>query len=79
MKILIRKFLPNSLAAMLWGNRPKWGLEINYSDPCWKEWVTTYNDFYNKLLIIFIVSLILLAFSTSITVPELNKLLREIK
>ena len=48
MKILIRKFLPNSLAAMLWGNRPKWGLEINYSDPCWKEWVTTYNDFYNN-------------------------------
>ena len=33
---------------MLWGNRSKWGLEIDYSDPCWKEWVTTYNDFYNN-------------------------------
>ncbi|GAB2912795.1 class I SAM-dependent methyltransferase [Paralcaligenes ginsengisoli] len=43
---LARNLLPARISAMLWGDRDKWGLKINEQDSCWKEWQTTYLEFY---------------------------------
>lgn len=43
----IRKWVPNPLSAKLWGNRRKWGLEIDPNDSDWKEWQDTYTECYN--------------------------------
>lgn len=48
MTFSIRKLLPNIISAPLWGNRKKWGLEIDYLDPCWKQWEKTYTSFYSS-------------------------------
>lgn len=42
----IRNILPRSVAAPLWGDRPRWGLTPDLNDPCWQKWQTTYTDFY---------------------------------
>lgn len=46
MSFAIRKWLPDALKAPLWGNRKRWGLEVNADDPCWREWQKTYDKFY---------------------------------
>lgn len=42
----VRRFLPNAVRASLWGDRSRWGLAIREEDPCWREWVLTYSEFY---------------------------------
>ena len=42
----IRQILPPFLRTRLWGDRNRWGLIVDENDPCWKEWVDTYSDFY---------------------------------
>lgn len=44
----LRNLLPNYFRALLWGDREKFGLTIDTSDPCWQEWQTTYGRFYNE-------------------------------
>jgi ubiquinone/menaquinone biosynthesis C-methylase UbiE len=46
-KMSIRNLLPAKIAVPLWGNRKKWGLVINESDPDWLEWQTNCLSFYN--------------------------------
>ncbi|NCD09501.1 MAG: class I SAM-dependent methyltransferase [Negativicutes bacterium] len=43
---MLRNWLPQSIAVPLWGNRRRWGLSIQPDDPCWREWLNTYADFY---------------------------------
>jgi SAM-dependent methyltransferase len=38
--------LPNFLSASLFGDRKRFGLNVQPDDPCWKEWQNTYLDFY---------------------------------
>ena len=38
--------LPHILAAPLFGDRARWGLKIDHSDPMWREWEKTYLKFY---------------------------------
>lgn len=38
--------MPSLLANQLWGNRSKWGMEIDESDPCWIEWESVQEKFY---------------------------------
>jgi SAM-dependent methyltransferase len=38
--------LPRIIAKRLFGDRERWGLEVQPDDPCWKEWEKTYLDFY---------------------------------
>lgn len=38
--------LPQALAAPLFGDRARFGLAVQPDDPCWREWQTTYLDFY---------------------------------
>lgn len=47
-KFAIRRWLPSMLRAPLWGDRERWGLEINTNDPCWLEWQKAYSDFYTQ-------------------------------
>jgi len=42
----LRNIIPSWLANQLWGNRAKWGLEIDESDPCWIEWESIQEKFY---------------------------------
>jgi len=44
---LIRRLLPHSLRAPLWGDRERWGLSVQPDDPCWREWQKTYTNFYS--------------------------------
>lgn len=37
-KALIRHILPYTWYAKLWGDRRRWGLEIDQTDSCWQEW-----------------------------------------
>ncbi len=46
MSFAIRNWLPNALKNPLWGNRKRWGLEVNADDSCWQEWQKTYASFY---------------------------------
>ncbi len=46
LKFAIRNWLPYRLRIPLWGDREKWGLMPNVTDPCWREWEQTYLDFY---------------------------------
>lgn len=48
MSFAIRNWLPNALKKPLWGNRKKWGLEVNADDFCWQEWQKTYIKFYTE-------------------------------
>lgn len=48
MSFAIRKWLPEALATPLWGNRKKWGLEVNADDTCWRQWQKTYTNFYSE-------------------------------
>jgi SAM-dependent methyltransferase len=43
---VVRDWLPLALRAPLWGARERWGLSICKDDPCWKEWQSTYLEFY---------------------------------
>ena len=45
-RLAIRHILPRFLRAPLWGDRERWGLTVNEQDPCWREWLDTYADFY---------------------------------
>jgi ubiquinone/menaquinone biosynthesis C-methylase UbiE len=38
--------LPHFFAVPLFGDRARWGLEINHDDPMWHEWEKTYLKFY---------------------------------
>jgi len=40
--------LPRSLSAPLFGDRCRWGLNIDYNDPMWREWEKTYLAFYES-------------------------------
>lgn len=44
--IAARRILPNFLRAPLWGDRERWGLTIDLSDPVWREWQSAYTKFY---------------------------------
>ena len=46
-KFAIRKIFPQMLYSRLWGNRKRWGLEVQEDDACWKEWQKKYNLFYS--------------------------------
>lgn len=48
MKLLARNLLPNQVNKILWGDRRKWGLSVNHSDPCWVEWAREYSNFYDQ-------------------------------
>lgn len=48
MKLLARRFLPYSAVKLLWGDRKRWGLEVDQTDPCWMEWVREYSNFYEQ-------------------------------
>ena len=37
---------PDFIATRLFGDRQKFGLDVNYNDSCWKEWERYYLDFY---------------------------------
>jgi SAM-dependent methyltransferase len=45
-RLAIRHLLPHALRAPLWGDRERWGLTVDEQDPCWREWLGTYADFY---------------------------------
>jgi SAM-dependent methyltransferase len=38
--------MPGFLKHRLWGDRGRWGLEIDESDRDWQEWLTAYQGFY---------------------------------
>lgn len=38
--------LPHALSAPLFGDRKRWGCQIDYNDPIWQEWEKTYLHFY---------------------------------
>tara|TARA_Y100000589_G_scaffold304646_1_gene317966 strand:- start:5707 stop:6471 length:765 start_codon:yes stop_codon:yes gene_type:complete len=46
--IKIRNCFPEFLKKVLWGNRSRWGLEIDYSDPCWSKWEDEKLKFYQQ-------------------------------
>ena len=48
MKLFARRFLPYSAAKILWGDRKRWGLEVDQTDPCWTEWIREYSNFYDQ-------------------------------
>lgn len=43
---MMRDWLPQVMSVPLWGNRKRWGLTIRPEDPCWKNWLRAYADFY---------------------------------
>lgn len=46
LKFVMRNWIPRGLRIPLWGDRERWGLVVNESDPCWEKWERTYLDFY---------------------------------
>lgn len=46
LKTMIRSWMPRWLRNPLWGDRDRWGLQVNTNDACWKEWQISYLDFY---------------------------------
>lgn len=46
LKFVVREWLPQMLRSPLWGDRERWGLTIQEEDACWKQWGTSYIDFY---------------------------------
>jgi SAM-dependent methyltransferase len=44
---LLRNALPSWAAAVLWGDRRRWGLRVDEQDPCWEQWQAIYADFYD--------------------------------
>ena len=45
---MIRKFLPPYIRNPLWGNREKYGVNIDVTNGDWIEWLNFYNEFYTK-------------------------------
>jgi SAM-dependent methyltransferase len=45
---MIRKFLPTIVRNPLWGNREKYGLNVDVNDKDWMAWLNFYNEFYTK-------------------------------
>ena len=45
---MIRKFLPAIIRNSLWGNRKKYGVNVDVNHSDWKEWLNFYNEFYTK-------------------------------
>ena len=45
-KPAIRNILPPDLSTRLWGDRKRWGFEIDPNDSCWQEWQEKYLAFY---------------------------------
>ena len=41
-----RKIMPSALYKRLWGDRDRWGLEVDERDSCWQQWQDAYSDFY---------------------------------
>jgi len=48
MSVNIRKWIPRFISNILWGNRKRWGLQINKDDSCWIEWQKIYEKFYSS-------------------------------
>ena len=44
--IKIRNYFPKFIKKVLWGNRIRWGLEIDYHDSCWNKWEDEKLKFY---------------------------------
>jgi SAM-dependent methyltransferase len=44
----IRNVLPKSMKVPLWGDRARWGLTPMLEDGCWREWQSSYTDFYQE-------------------------------
>ncbi|WP_321529293.1 class I SAM-dependent methyltransferase [Sedimenticola selenatireducens] len=44
----MRKLMPGFVRRRLWGDREKYGLEIDYDDACWKQWQKIATKAYNE-------------------------------
>lgn len=45
--LIIRKFMPRFLRNLLWGNRDRWGLNVNSADADWEKYQEALGAFYS--------------------------------